>query len=88
LASFVTLLGFSVATWGVFQRAAWWEAVAIAAAVLGLIALVAYWPAAQLAGDAGRWINALVHILGTAGVLVLLLVPSLERWVDSHVMSG
>jgi hypothetical protein len=32
--------------------------------------------------------NALVHILGTAGVLVLLLVPSLERWVDSHVMSS
>jgi hypothetical protein len=84
----VTLLGFSVATWGLFQRAAWWEVLAIAAAVLGLVALVTYWLVAQPAGEPGRWMNALVHILGTAGVLVLLLVPSLERWVDSHVMSG
>jgi hypothetical protein len=84
----VTLLGFTVATWGLFQRAGWWETVAIAAAALSVLALVSYWLAAQPAGDPGRWINVFVHLLGTAGVFVLLLVPSLQRWVDSHVMSG
>jgi hypothetical protein len=84
----VTVLGFTAATWGLFQRAAWWEPTALAAAVLGVVALVTYWSAAQPAGDPGRWMNAFVHILGTAGVFALLLVPSLQRWVDSHVMSG
>lgn len=84
----VTLLGFTVATWGLFQRAAWWEVVAVAAAVLGVVALVSYWLAAQPADDPGRWMNAFVHLLGSAGVFVLLLVPSLQRWVESHVMSG
>jgi hypothetical protein len=32
--------------------------------------------------------NLFVHVVGSAGVLVLLLVPQLERWVDSHVMTG
>jgi hypothetical protein len=29
-----------------------------------------------------------VHVLMVAGVVTLLLVPQLERWVDRHVMSG
>lgn len=84
----VTMLGFTVANWGLFQRAGWGEPVAIAAAALGVVALVSYWFAAQPAGDPGRWLNAFVHGVGIAGVLVLLLVPSLQRWVESHVMSG
>lgn len=83
-----TVLGFTVATWGLFQRAGWWETLAVGSAVLGVVALVAYWVAAQSAGDPGRWVNVFVHILGTVGVLVLVLVPNLERWVNAHVMSG
>jgi hypothetical protein len=85
--SLATVLAFTVATWGLFQRASWWAPLAIAAAVLGLVVLVPYWLAAQPAGEPGRWMNAFVHVLGSAGVLVLLLVPSLQRWVDGHVMS-
>ena len=80
----VTLVGCTAATWGLFQRASWWEPTAIAAAMLGLAALVPYW----IAGETTPGFNVLIHALGSAGVLVLLLVPGLERWVSSHVMSG
>lgn len=46
-----------------------------------------YWVAAHHAGETNPWFNVLIHVLGSAGVLILLLVPSLERWVDFHVMS-
>ena len=36
----VTLAGFTVATWGLFRRDAWWERVAVGSAVLGLVALI------------------------------------------------
>lgn len=83
-----TAAGFTVATWGLFQRAPWWENAGIASAVLGAVALVPYWVAAHRAGETTPWFTVLLLALGSASVLVLLLVPSLERWVDSHVMSG
>jgi peptidoglycan/LPS O-acetylase OafA/YrhL len=64
------------------------EPTAIAAALLGLAVLVPYWIAADQAGETTPGFNVLIHALGSAGVLVLLLVPGLERWVNSHVMSG
>ena len=88
--SLLTVAAFCVATWGLFARQSWWEAVAIGSAVLGLITLLPYWLAAQGGGEAAgaaAW-NAFVHVLMVAGVLALLLVPQLERWVDHHVMSA
>jgi hypothetical protein len=29
-----------------------------------------------------------VHVVMAAGIFALLLVPTLEHWVDGHVMSG
>jgi hypothetical protein len=84
----VTLLGFTVATWGLFQRASWWEVTAIAAAILGVVAMIPFWVAANHAGETTPGFTVLIHLVGSAGVLILLLVPPLERWVDSHVMSG
>jgi hypothetical protein len=86
--SLVTILGFSVATWGLFQRATWWEATAVGSAVIGFLVLLPYWIAAHQSGETTPWFNVLIHALGSAGVLVLLLVPTLERWVDGHVMSS
>lgn len=83
----VTAGGFTVATWGLFQRASWWETVAVVSAVMGAIALVTYLMAARAAGEMNPWFTAAIIALGIAGVLVLLLVPSLEQWVSSHVMS-
>jgi hypothetical protein len=81
-----TLVGFTLATWGLFRRDGWWEPVAIGSAVLGLITLVPYWVAAARVDEPGLGINIAVHLLGGVGVLVLLLVPQLEGWVDGHVM--
>jgi hypothetical protein len=84
----VTLAGFTIATWGLFRRASWWEGVAIASALLGLAVLIPYWLAAHHAGEPTPWCNVLIHALGDVGVLVLLLVPALERWVSGHVLAG
>jgi hypothetical protein len=84
--AFVTIAGFVLATWGLFHRAAWWERSAIASALLGLVVLVPYWIAAARAGETAPAFNVMIHALGSASVLGLLLVPELERWVDSHVM--
>lgn len=88
VASLVTLAGFAVATWGLFTKAAWWEPVAIAFAAAGLVALIPYLMADRGAGGTNPKFNAFVHVVGSVGVLVLLLVPALERWVNGHVMSG
>lgn len=72
-----------------FTRRSWWEAVAVGSAVLGLIALVPYWLAAYAGGESAgtaTW-NALVHVAMVAGVVALLRVPRMERWVDRHVMN-
>ena len=81
----VTMAGFTVATWGLFGRHAWWEPVAFVSAVLGLLALVPYTVAAVSGGEASPWFNVFVHVAGSVGVLALLLVPSWERWVNVQV---
>ena len=51
---------------------------------------MSFWFAARGGGETlgtVAW-NVFVHILMLAGIFVLLLIPSLERWVDHHVMSG
>jgi hypothetical protein len=90
LLSLLVVAGFCVATYGLFTRHAWWEAVALGSAVLGLLVLVPYWVAAHGGGETvgtATW-TAFTHVLMVAGIFALLLVPSLERWVDHHVMSG
>jgi hypothetical protein len=84
----VALALFTAATWGLFTKAGWWEAVAVAAVAVGFAVLVPYWIAAHHAGEANPEFNVLIHALGNLGVLVLLLVPSLEQWVNGHVLAG
>jgi hypothetical protein len=84
----VTIALFTAATWGLFRKAGWWEPVAVVSAIVGFIVLIPYWIAAGHAGEANPEFNVLIHALGNVGVLVLLLVPSLEHWVDGHVLAG
>lgn len=86
--SLVTMAGFTAATWGLFTKAAWWEQVAVAAAIVGLVTLVPYWIAAHLSGEVTPWFNVAIHAVGAVGVLVLLLVPVLHAWVSGHVLAG
>ena len=64
----LTVLGFLVATWGLFARWSWFAAIG----------------GGETVGTTA-W-NVFVHVLMVAGVAVLLLVPSLERWVNQQVM--
>jgi hypothetical protein len=84
----LVVVGFTVATWGLFTNTSWWEFTAVASAALGVIVLVPYWLAASSAGETTPGFNVLIHLLGNAGVFALLLVPTLEQWVSGHVASG
>ncbi len=66
----------------------WWEVLAEACAVVGLITLVPYWIATHSAGVANPAFDVLIHAAGSVGVLVLLRVPMLEHWVHGHVAAG
>ena len=88
--SLLTLALFCVATWALLARHGWWEAVALGAAALGLVAVTTFAFAARGGGEttgAVAW-NVFVHLLMIAGVAVRLLVPQLEQWVDRHGMKG
>jgi hypothetical protein len=86
--SLVTIVLLTAATWGLFTKAGWWEPLAIVAAMVGFLVLIPYWLAASHAGEVNPGFNVLIHALGSLGVLVLLLVPTLEQWVDGHVLAG
>lgn len=83
----VTIAGFSVATWGLFARRDWWETAALASVAVGTLSLLTYLMAARGEEPAGTvaW-NIVVHVVMVLGILALLLVPPLQRWVDAHVM--
>jgi hypothetical protein len=84
----LTVATFCVAAWGLFARHPWWEVAALGAAALGLVALVPYLFAAIRGGESSgtaAW-NASVHVFMLAGIFVLLRVPSLEQWVNHHVI--
>lgn len=85
----LTIAGFCVATWELFARHSWWEAVALGSSAVGVLALLTFSIAAANGGEpagAVTW-NLFVHVLMLSGLFVLLLVPSLERWVAYHVMN-
>ena len=86
--SLITLAGFTVATWGLFARRSWWAPAALVSTAVGVLALVPFWIAAHASGEITPWFTVLIHALGCAGVLLLLLVPTRRARVDRHVMSG
>lgn len=61
---------------------------AIGSAALRLLTVVTYLIAAVRAVEPTPWFTGLISVLGSVGVLTLLLVPSLRRWMDGHLMSG
>ena len=70
---------FTLAAWGLFKATSWWERVASAGAIAGLAALVPYGIAASSTGVSGPGLNSAIHIAGSAAVLLVLLIPALER---------
>ena len=86
--STATIIGFTVATWGLFRHDSWWEPLAVGCAVVGLVTLVPYWVAAGSSGVTNPVFDVIIHAAGSLGVLVLLRVPRLEHWVRGHVAAG
>jgi hypothetical protein len=84
----MVVVGFTAAAWGVFKDLSWWEPLAAISGVLGLVAVIPYVIGISGIGgfaDLGVEINLAMHVLGSASVLTLLLVPALEHWVKGHV---
>ena len=79
---------FTLAAWGVFKSKPWWERAASAGAIVGLAALVPYGLAASSTGVSGPGLNSAIHIIGSAAVLLVVLVPALEHrmtaWLSGH----
>lgn len=84
----LTIVGFTVAAWGLFRDTNWWELLGVSCAVVGLVTLVPYWIAAHGSGVANPAFDVVIHATGSLGVLVLLRVPRLEHWVHGHVVTG
>lgn len=82
------IIGFTVATYGLFHRSRWWERLASTSAIVGLAALVPYWVAADASGAGNPPFDVAIHAVGCLGVLVLLRTPRLEHWVRGHVLAG
>jgi hypothetical protein len=88
VAAAVVIIGFTVATWGLFRRSGWWEQWATVSSLVGLVVLGPYWVAATGSGVANPAFDVTIHALGSAAVLVLLHAPRLEHWVHGHVAAG
>lgn len=85
----VAVAGFAAAAWGIFKGQVWWDVVAAASALVGLIAVIPYLIGlTQLeAGfsDAGVQINIAMHVLGSAAVLSLVFVPAVNQWFTGRL---
>ena len=77
--AYVAVTGFVVAAWGVLEQYSWRETAAVVSRVAGLVAVVPF-VAGQSQLDAGFadfgvQINLWMHILGSAAVIGIVLVP-------------
>jgi hypothetical protein len=81
----LAVAGFTIAAWGVGKDLGWWETVALASAVVGLVAVVPYVVAlgqSHIAvADAGVGINIAMHTIGSAIVLAIAAWPVANAWV-------
>lgn len=82
----LTILGFSIAAWGVFKELHWWEPLAIGSGVIGLVVLVPYWMGArQVAGAANVGSNLAVHAFGSVVLVLLLITPLFHKWLTARL---
>jgi hypothetical protein len=79
------MAGFTVAGWAVFKTYSWWPTVALLSAVVGLIAVVPFVVGLRqirvALTDPGVQINLWLHLLGSAVVVAMTLVPAVRDWV-------
>jgi hypothetical protein len=83
--AFVAIIAFAIAAWGVFKQSSWWEVAAVVSGIIGLVAVVPFIVGqGQIDvgfGDLGVQINLWMHILGSAAVIAIVLLPAAHDWV-------
>jgi hypothetical protein len=87
--AFVAIIGFSAAAWGVFKDLAWWEPVALGSAIVGLVSVIPYTVGISHIGgfsDLGVEINLVMHLVGSAAVLAIVVVPVVHDWVTHRLV--
>lgn len=75
----VTAAGFMVAAWGLARAAPWGERMAAGAALAGLLTLAPYLVASEGVRAGNATVNAALHALGCAAILLALSIPPAER---------
>lgn len=87
--SYLAVVGFAIAAWAVFKQYSWWETAALLSGIVGLIAVVPFIVGqSQLDvgfGDLGVQINLWMHILGSAAVIAIVLLPVAYDWVTRRL---
>jgi 2-polyprenyl-6-methoxyphenol hydroxylase-like FAD-dependent oxidoreductase len=71
---------------GAFKSKPWWDRAAAAGGIAGLAALVPYRIAASSTGVSGPGLNSAIHIVGSAAVLLVVLVPALEHRLTAWLL--
>ena len=83
--AYVTVVGFTIAAWAVFKQYPWWETAALLSGIVGLIAVIPFIVGqSQLDigfADLGVQINLWLHILGSAALIAIVLLPVAHDWV-------
>jgi hypothetical protein len=79
------IIGFTIAAWGIFKDKGWLEPAAIGSAIVGIVAVIAYWIGANDLGAADSWSNIALHFLGSTVIIAALLVSPFEHWIAGRL---
>jgi len=89
VAVLVAVAGFTLAAWGLYRDRSWWEVVAVASAVVGLVAVVPFLIGMRQIdadfADLGVQINIWLHVLGGVVVLAVTRAPVVAEWFDGRL---
>lgn len=84
--SWAVMIGFTAGAWAIFKDLSWWEPVAIASAVLGIVTLTVYGLAVMWAGGiVGAGVNLVIHIAGIVGVFLATTFAPVHEWMTAHI---
>jgi hypothetical protein len=86
--SLVAVVLFSVAAWAVWKDLSWWEPVTLIAGIVGLVSVGPF--VVGIVGldgfaDGGVQINLWMHVLGSAAVMGIVLLPLGHEWITQRL---
>ena len=83
------LVGFAIAGWAVFKEYSWWPAAALLSAIVGLVTVIPFIVGQSRLdvgfSDLGVQINLWMHIVGSAVVVAVVLVPAAHDSVTKRL---